>query len=250
MMTTMKRMRRTTLWAVRLGLAVIVVPLCYVAWDQATYNFGTVLPGRIYRSGQMPARALEATIRAHHIKTVLNLRGSNRRHGWYRDEVSATNREGATQIDIAMSSCVWMSRAQLSALIESLESAEYPILIHCAWGSERTGLVSAFAELCRPDGTLADARAQFSLGYLFVRINDGKVMAEHLDQYERWLFSKQLEHEPATFRRWVKEGFKPGIPNREQWEYDPYPLVVITRPGSDPEVRSVAGNSPDRPLRK
>ena len=38
---------------------VVSFPLCYVAWDQATYNFGTVQPGRIYRSGQMPARALE-----------------------------------------------------------------------------------------------------------------------------------------------------------------------------------------------
>ena len=40
---------------------------------------------------------------------------------------------------------------------------------------------------------------------------------------------------PANFRRWVKHGFKPGVPNREQWPYDPYPLVVITRPG-EPEV--------------
>lgn len=180
----------------------------------------------------------------------MNLRGSNVEYAWYRDEVTATNREGATQIDVAMSSCVWMSRAQLGALIESLETARYPLLIHCAWGSERTGLVAAFAELLRPGGTLADARAQFSLGYLFVRINDGKVMAEHLDQYEKWLLEKGLGHEPATFRRWVKDGFRPGVPNREQWPRDPYPLVVITRPGSEPEVRSVAGNSPGLPLRK
>ena len=48
------------------------------------------------------------------IKTVLNLRGSNRVDAWYRDEVAATNHEQATQIDVAMSSCVWMSRAQLA----------------------------------------------------------------------------------------------------------------------------------------
>jgi Tyrosine phosphatase family len=249
-MTTMKRLRATTRWVVRLGIAVVIAPLCYVAWDQATYNFGAVQQGHIYRSGQMSSEALARTIRDHHIKTVLNLRGSNRALGWYREEVAATNREGATQIDVAMSSCVWMSRAQLGALIESLDTALQPVLIHCWWGSERTGLVSAFAELLRPGSTLADARAQFSLAYLYVRINDGKVMAEHLDLYESWLLSQRLTHEPATFRRWVKEGFKPGMPNREQWPYDPYPVVVITRPGTDPEVRSVAGNTPDRPVRK
>ena len=74
-----------------------------------------------------------------------------------------------------------------SRLVETLEKAEYPLLIHCAWGSERTGLASAFAELLRPGSTLDDARAQFSIRYLFVRMNDGKVMAEHLDQYESWL---------------------------------------------------------------
>ena len=249
-MGEIRRPRRMTQWALRLGIAVVFVPLGYVVWDQATFNFGTVERDRIYRSGQMPRQTLERTIREHHIKTVLNLRGSNRAKGWYRDEVSATNQEGAIQTDIAMSSCVWMSRAQLGALVESLDTAEYPILIHCAWGSERTGLVSAFAELLRPGSTLEEARAEFSLGYLFVRINDGKVMAEHLDQYENWLLARKLRHEPAIFRRWVKEGYVPGVPNREQWLYDPYPLVVITRPGSDPEVIGATEDSSDRPLRK
>jgi protein tyrosine phosphatase (PTP) superfamily phosphohydrolase (DUF442 family) len=244
------RPRRMTSWALRLGIVVVCVPLGYVAWDQATFNFGTVERGRVYRSGQMPRQTLLRTIREHHIKTVLNLRGSNRALGWYRDEVTATNEEGATQIDIAMSSCVWMSRAQLRTLIDSLDTAERPVLIHCAWGSERTGLVSAFAELLRPGGTLADARAQFSLAYLFVRINDGKVMAEHLDQYENWLLARGLTHEPAIFRRWAKQGFEPGLPNREQWPYDPYPLVVITRPGENPEVIGATENSTERPLRK
>ena len=35
-------------------------------------------------------------------------------------------------------------------------------------------------------------------------------MAEHLDQYESWLRTRDLKHDPATFRRWVNEGFKPG----------------------------------------
>jgi hypothetical protein len=249
-MAKIKRPRRTMCWAIALGFAVISIPGFYVAWDHATFNFGTVQPGRIYRSGQMPPQALERTLRDHHIKTVLNLRGSNRVDGWYRDEVTATTQEGATQVDIAMSSCLWTSRAQLRAIVESLDTAEYPILIHCAWGSERTGLVSAFAELLRAGSTLEDARAQFSLGYLFVRMNDGKVMAEHLDQYENWLLESKLVHDPTTFRRWVHEGYKPGLPNREQWQYDPYPLVVITRPGSEPEVIGAAESTPDRPLRK
>jgi hypothetical protein len=231
--------------------AVLAIPgLAYVAWDQATFNFGAVQPGRIYRSGQMPATALTEALHAHRIKTVLNLRGSNTADAWYRDEVAATNAAGATQVDIAMSSCLWMSRAQLQALIRVFDRAAYPMLIHCAWGSERTGLVAAFAELLRPGSRLEDARAQFSIRYLFVRVNDGRVMAEHLDQYERWLRERGMMHEPANFRRWVEEGFQPGAPGREQWPYDPYFLVVITRPGSKPEREPAAqAAAPGRPMK-
>jgi protein tyrosine phosphatase (PTP) superfamily phosphohydrolase (DUF442 family) len=217
-------------WAVRLVAAVGLAVALYVGWDQAHHNFGEVQGGRVYRSGQMPASALARTIRGHAIMTVLNLRGSNK-DAWYSAERKATLDAGATQIDIAMSSCIWMSRAQLRTVVQTLDTAEYPMLIHCQWGAERTGLVSAFAELLRPGSTLDDARAQFSIRYLFLPLSDGKIMAEHLGQYERWLAERGWAHQPEHFRQWVNEGYRPQLPNREQWPYDPYPLVVISRPG-------------------
>ena len=225
------RRRQVARWIARFAAAFVLAGVLYVAWDQANYNFGELQPGRIYRSGQMPAPALARTIHDYKIKTVLNLRGSNKDR-WYSSERKATLDAGATQIDIAMSSCIWMSRAQLRTVIETLDTAEFPMLIHCQWGAERTGLVSAFAELLRPGSTLDDARGQFSVRYLFVRFNDGKIMAEHLDQYERWLAAKGWTHRPEHFRMWVEDGYRPGLPNREQWPYDPYPLVVISRPSS------------------
>jgi hypothetical protein len=237
------RTRRIAAWVAWPFGAATISLLMLVAWDQATFNLGEVQPGRIYRSGQMPATALAQTLRAKRVKTVLNLRGANPGDAWYRAEVAATCAAGATQIDVAMSSCIWMSRAQLKRLIKALDDAEYPMLIHCSWGSERTALVSAFAELLRPGGTLDDARGQFSIRYLFVRANDGKVMAQHLDQYEAWLRAGEMKHDPSNFHRWVDHGFTPGVPSREQWPFDPYPLVVITRPGSKP-VREPLGAGP------
>jgi protein tyrosine phosphatase (PTP) superfamily phosphohydrolase (DUF442 family) len=212
--------------------AVVLPILIYIAWDQANYNFGVIEAGRLYRSGQMPPTALAKTIHDYGIKTVLNLRGPNPESTWYPPELKASLSAGATQVDIPMSSCLWMSRHHLKTLIDTFDSAEYPMLIHCAWGSERTGLASAFAELLRPGSSLEQARSQFSLAYLFVRIKDGKVMAEHLDQYEHWLETAGIRHTPATFRRWAAEEFVPGKPNRENWRYDPYPSRIVTRPDS------------------
>ena len=96
----------------------------------------------------------------------------------------ATTAAGATQVDVSLSSCVWMSRVQLRTLVKALDEMQPPVLVHCAWGAERTGLVSAIAELLREGGTLADARAQFALKYLYVPVGDGRIMSEAVDQYE------------------------------------------------------------------
>jgi hypothetical protein len=172
---------------------------------------------------------MKATVRDYRIKTVLNLRGHHPEKSWYRDERDASLGNGATQIDIAMSSCEWMSRKQLQTLIDVIENSEKPLLIHCWRGSERTGLASAFATLLREGSTLEEARDQFSLKYAFVRIGDGVVTIEHFEKYEKWLAENRLTHSPKIFRRWVNEGFVPGSPCREEWAVDPYPLVVYTK---------------------
>jgi protein tyrosine phosphatase (PTP) superfamily phosphohydrolase (DUF442 family) len=223
------RLKRIARWTARSLAAAALVGALYIGWDQAHHNFGEVQGGRIYRSGQMPASALARTIRDYRIKTVLNLRGANH-EAWYSAEKATTLGAGATQVDMSMSSCMWLSRAELRTILRTFDTAELPMLIHCQWGSERTGLISAFAELLRPGGTIEDARAQFSIRYLFLPVKDGKVMAEHLDQYQRWLAAKGWRHEPAHFRRWVEEGYHPEGLSRENWRSSPYPLVVISRP--------------------
>lgn len=233
-----KRLRYTCL-----ALAVVLgTPTAYVLFDWCyLHNLGTLEPGRIYRSAQMPGRVLRGTIREHKVRTVLNLRGGNPGQRWYRDEREAVRAEGATLVDVSMSSCQWMSRAQLRTVVRVLDSCEYPLLMHCEFGAERTGWVSAIATLLRPNSTLADAERQFSLAYLFARYGDGQVMAEHLDQYEAWLKAGGMAHSPGRFRQWVDSGFKPGKPSREDWPYDPYPLVVITRPDGTSSGSPVAG---------
>ncbi|OJW24757.1 MAG: protein tyrosine phosphatase [Planctomycetales bacterium 71-10] len=181
----------------------------------------------------MSSGRLSATLREHGVRTVLNLRGANPDEAWYRAERDATVAAGATQVDVSMSSCIWMSRVQLRTLVKALDEMEYPVLIHCAWGSERTGLVSAIAELLREGSTLEDARAQFSVRYLFVPVGDGRIMAEAIDQYEAWLAAEKATHSPANFRRWAGSGYRPQKPSREDWPYDPYPLIVVTPPPAE-----------------
>lgn len=224
------KLRGLRKWSLRVVLATAAMVGSAVGWISLTGNFGTVIDGRVYRAAQMRASGLARTVRDHQVRTVLNLRGYHPESAWYRAERDATLGQGATQVDMALSSCDWMSRAQLRTLVDVLATSETPILVHCWHGSERTGLASAFATLLLDGSTLDRARAQFSACHLFVPWGDGVVTLRHLEQYEAWLGKGGLVHSPKAFRRWVDEGFVPGEPSREQWPYDPYPLVVTTRP--------------------
>ena len=211
-------------------LAGAMLPAGWVSYRIGTGNLAEIEPGQTFRAGQMDAHALGRLVRERRIRTVLNLRGCHPEETWYRAERDAVLAAGATQVDIALSSREWMSRAQASALIDAIDGAERPLLIHCYNGSERTGLVSAYAELLKPGRTLSDAEGQFSWRFLFVRRGGGVVMPRHLEAYEGWLEGRGLVHTPDRFRRWIAQEFRPRKPTREDWPYDPYPLIVITRP--------------------
>jgi hypothetical protein len=236
---------RTRRLLARLLATLALAAVAFVGVRYATGNRGTVVPGRVFRSRQLDAKTLAQILRAEKVRTVLNLRGGNPDESWYTAECAATLAAGATQVDFPMATDLWLSREQARALLRVLDSAEYPMLIHCQWGAERTGLVAAFAVLLRPGGTLAEARDQFSLYYLYLPTRDGRMMSGHLDAYEAWLRSCRLDHVPEHFRRWLGTAYAtpPGGPSRELWRCNPYPLVEVHRPGTT-RVDRVASAKP------
>jgi protein tyrosine phosphatase (PTP) superfamily phosphohydrolase (DUF442 family) len=215
-----------------------------VRWG--TGNFAAIEPGAVYRSAQLTSGGLARTIRARGVRTVVNLRGCNPATPWYRAERAATLAAGATQVDLAMASDLWLSRAQMRTLVDVLRTAERPILIHCEWGAERTGLAAALVELMRPGGSLASARSQFGPYFLYLPTADGRVMSGHVDAYERWLTAQGEPHTPERFLAYAESAYAPGSPSREEWPYDPYPLVVVTRPPA-PTATATSRAPADRP---
>jgi protein tyrosine phosphatase (PTP) superfamily phosphohydrolase (DUF442 family) len=222
--------RRLRRWIVRPIALVSLAVAAFVGWRYATGNQGIVVPGRIYRSAQLDSDGLAETIRRHGIRTVLNLRGSNPDQPWYRAERAATLGAGATQVDVPLASDFWLSRVQARTIVDLLDSCEKPILVHCEWGAERTGLVCSIAELLKPGGSVVSALGQFSTWYLFLPVRDGRRMRGHALAYRDWLSARGLSHSPERFRGWIKREYRPRHPSREEWPYDPYPQFVVTRP--------------------
>lgn len=202
-----------------------------VYWQRSAGNIGEVEPGRVYRCAQLDGPGFARLVREKGIKTILNLRGPNPDEEWYRDELAASMDVKIAHIDLPMASDQWLSHEQARSLLDVLDTCEYPILVHCEFGAERTGLVSAFVELLEPGSSLESAEGQFSIRYLFLPTQDGLVMLGHLTQYEDWLKGHHRGHSPEQFRRWLLHDYRPGSPSREYWPCNPYPKLVVTSPG-------------------
>lgn len=184
-----------------LGLALVTL-----AWELRE-NFHTVLPGRVFRSGQPGPESLRGSIARYHLSAVINLRGSNPAEAWYQDECRVAARAGVRHYDVPLDSASPPAAPELGQLIDLLETCPKPVLIHCESGIDRTGLVAAVCVLLLDDaGSPARARAQFSpyYGHLFWRANTIRQLA-FVDQYDAWLRRNGYTHSRERFRRWCRE---------------------------------------------
>lgn len=202
--------RRKPLW--RSVVGGVVVGVLLAAAVQAYYvllggNFHTVVPGSVYRSAQPSAPALERIVNQHGVRTVINLRGCNETMAWYVDERSAAERLGVKLIDVSMWGNYPPLRDQLGLLVEALDTAEYPVLLHCQSGSDRAGLASALVVLLRPGGSIDAAQQQLALRYGHSPF--GRAACHHLllTRYREWLERENLAHTPEHLRRWIRDHY-------------------------------------------
>src|SRR5205823_11839393 len=121
-------------------------------------NWHAVLPGFAYRSAQLSPDQLRAAARRVGVRTVVNLRGTSPDFDWYLDESRATRDADVAQEDVTLSAHRLPAPDELRRLVEVIDHAEYPLLLHCRQGVDRTGLAAALVLLLHTDATPAQAR--------------------------------------------------------------------------------------------
>jgi protein tyrosine phosphatase (PTP) superfamily phosphohydrolase (DUF442 family) len=179
-------------------------------------NFHVVIPGQVYRSAQASPNKLECLVRAHGIRTVVNLRGTCvpepsdiQADQFYLDECQFAQRSGLAMEDIRLSAGRLPSVPEIRRLVEVLDRTEYPILIHCRRGADRTGLVAALILLLRTDTSFPEGLHQLGLRYGHFALGRTANLDRFFDLYRTWLVEQNLTHSPLVFRRWLGE-YCPG----------------------------------------
>lgn len=128
-------------------------------------RFHEVVPGQIYRSGKLTTAALAKVIRKHDIKTVVDLGAwvvdtpANRRAN--AREQHATEALGAQRIVFGLiGDATGDPNEYAEALRLMTDPDNWPVLVHCGAGTERTGCVVALYRMHTEETSLEDAYAE------------------------------------------------------------------------------------------
>lgn len=182
-------------------------------------NLHTVVPGRVYRSAQLSPATLEQVIARYGIRTVINLRGCCPCTDWYQGESETTCRMDICQEDINFSAERLPSDGELRRLIDVLNRAKYPVLIHCRRGADRTGLASAIVMLLDENSGVGNAYAQLGIYYGHVALGKTVWMGRFLQLYQNWLKEHKQKHSPQMFRHWARQEYPKDQPYRCIFEH-------------------------------
>jgi protein tyrosine phosphatase (PTP) superfamily phosphohydrolase (DUF442 family) len=213
-----RRQRRIKLYKLALGsLLVSVATLTWITRGPLFHgNLAIVEDGRAIRSAQ-PGLELPETLRQFGIRSILNLRGGSPDDWWYTAEIKSAGQANAQFYDFPMSATKRPSRRELLTLIDLLESCQYPLLIHCKSGADRTGLASALYLMQERGESPEVAERAFSIQFGHIPLGGTEHLHEPFDEYAAWLAHHKLEHTPHRFRDWVSHEYRswdePGDPS-------------------------------------
>jgi protein tyrosine/serine phosphatase len=172
-------------------------------------NFHEVIAGEVYRCGQPTAAGLAELIRRYGIRTVVNLRGDNPEAEWYWEEKRTAERLGASFVDVGLYGNIPPEAEQLGLLVDTLDHAAVPMLVHCYSGADRAGTASALALLLRTDTDLPEARQQLAWWLGHNPFGNAGCHDLVFDRYAEWLRARAEPHTPARLRQWVREVYRP-----------------------------------------
>ncbi len=174
-------------------------------WFHNQHDIG----GDMYRANQPSPRRIEKLAKRG-IKTIINLRGESDK-GYYLLEKEACERHGITLVDFRMYSRDTPTPEAVNGIREIFETIEYPALMHCKSGADRTGIAGVLYKHFKLGEPIEDAVEQLSLKYLHMKAGKTGMLDYFFDTYlggpakDGISFSQWIEGDYD--RQKVKDGF-------------------------------------------
>ncbi|NLF39871.1 dual specificity protein phosphatase family protein [bacterium] len=139
----MKRASRNLLLFVAVVIAMCIgIGIVLASKRTPVKRFHVVYEGRVYRSGFPTAAGLAALMEKRPVKTVVSLSGDTTDE--YKEFYAFTASSGVHHVSLPMGASRPPSREEAVAFLDALaDSNNWPVLVHCGAGVERTGWMIA-----------------------------------------------------------------------------------------------------------
>ena len=160
------------------------------------------------------------------IKTIINLRGESPK-GFYLLEVEACKEHGITLVNHRMYSRDTHSVEAIKGAWDLFETIEYPAMMHCKSGADRTGIMGVLYRHFKMGDPIETAIEQLSLKYLHVRQGKTGMLDFFFKDYLTY-----NAHTPIDFMEWVETVYDQADVKARfmaQWSGNPVTELILRR---------------------
>ena len=166
--------RRKAVWTLGL-LAVAVLVSGISLWSFMLRDrlipkrFGTVVPDKVFRSGQISRHLIGDVVDRHHIETIIDFNGLDPSDADQRAEVEVSEARGVRLLRFPLRGDATGPIDRYAGAVQAIATSEQQgraVLVHCSAGSQRTGAcVSFYRLLVRHDPPEAVYRELVAYGW-------------------------------------------------------------------------------------
>ena len=179
--------------------------------------------GGMFRENQ-PSPKRIAILAKMGIKTIVNLRGESPK-GFYLLEKEACEKHGIELINFRMYSRDVHSREKIRAAKELFEQIEYPALMHCKSGADRTGIMGVLYRHFHMGDTIEQAMEQLRFKYLHVKHGKTGMLGFFFNDYLKYAADNDV-----SFIDWVDTVYDPAdVKARFMAQWSGNPITEILR---------------------
>lgn len=154
---------------------------------------------KMFRSSQPTPWQLKRIVKRYGIKTVLNLRGEKPQSPVYALEAEACEDAGVRLVSTEIFSRDIPTPERLEALKKIYESCEYPVLMHCKAGADRTGLAATLYLYWMENQPLSAIDQLKFFPYGHILHSDAGIIDYYFELFE----SYRKEHPDAELIEWT-----------------------------------------------
>jgi protein tyrosine/serine phosphatase len=159
--------------------------------------------GGMFRENQ-PSPKRIAKLADEGIKTILNLRGESDK-GYYELEKEACEQHGIALVNFRMYSRDTPQKDRIHGLIKIFEEIEYPAVMHCKSGADRTGITGVLYRHFHMGIPIEEAIEQLRFKYLHVKAGKTGMLDFFFNDYIEYAKTNDI-----SFIDWIDTDYDPA----------------------------------------